>query len=162
MRGLLLFAAGLVAGVLIMQPGKAQQQDKLPGWRLNHVGVFAKDFDESYNFYTKTLGLKEAFSFKDKDGKPTLAYLQINKETFLELAPASGDRMPGLNHVGIWADDLNGTVAALRQRGVKVDDPRTGASKAPLTNVMDPNGVRLELLDFAPESMQRKAIEAWR
>jgi catechol 2,3-dioxygenase-like lactoylglutathione lyase family enzyme len=161
MRGLLLFAAGVIAGVLIMQPGQAQP-DRMPGLRLNHVGVFAKNFDESYNFYTKTLGFREAFSLKDKDGKPTVTYIQINRDTFLELAAATGDRTPGVSHVGILADDLNGTVAALRLRGVKVDDPRTGATKAPLTSVMDPNGIRLELLDFTPESMQRKAIEAWK
>ena len=50
----------------------------------------------------------------------------------------------------------------LRQHGVTLDDPRIGSSKAPLTNVMDPNGVRLELLEFAPESLQRKAIDAWK
>ncbi len=161
MRSLTLFAAGILAGILLMQPS-AGQPAKATGIRLNHVGVFAKDFDESYNFYTKTMGFREAFSFKDKEGKPALAYLQINKDTFLELAPATGDRSPGLNHVGIWADDLKSTVSLLRERGVKVEDPRTGASKAPLTNVTDPNGVRLELLEFAPESMQRKAIDAWK
>ena len=161
MRGLLLFAAGVIAGALIMPSGKAQQ-DRIPGLRMNHVGVYAKNFDESYNFYTKTLGFREAFSLKDKDGKPTITYLQLNQDTFLELAPASGDRTPGLSHVGIRADDLNLTVSALRQRGVKVEDPRTGASKAPLTSVADPNGVRLEILEFAPDSLQRKAIESWR
>ena len=161
MRGWLLFVAGVVAGALIMRPGQAQP-DRMPGIRLNHVGVFAKNFEESYNFYTKTMGFREAFSLKDKDGKPTVTYLQINRDTFLELAQASGDRMPGVSHVGILADDLNGTVAGLRQRGVKVDDPRTGATKAPLTSVMDPNGIRFELLDFGPESMQRKAIDAWK
>jgi hypothetical protein len=45
---------------------------------------------------------------------------------------------------------------------VKVDDPILGVTKAPLTNLIDPNGVRLELLDFAPDSLQRKAIDAWR
>jgi catechol 2,3-dioxygenase-like lactoylglutathione lyase family enzyme len=70
------------------------QEDRIPGLRLNHVGVFAKKFDESYNFYTKTLGFREAFSLKDKDGKPTVTYLQINQDTFLALAPATGDRTP--------------------------------------------------------------------
>jgi catechol 2,3-dioxygenase-like lactoylglutathione lyase family enzyme len=161
MRGLLLFAAGFAAGILIMRPSQAQS-DRIPGIRLNHVGVFAKNFDESYNFYTKTMGFREAFSLKDKDGKPAVTYLQINRDTFLELATASGDRVAGVSHIGILADDLNGTVAMLRQRGVKVDDPRTGATKAPLTSVIDPNGIRLELLDFAPDSLQRKAIESWK
>src|SRR6266581_771537 len=111
MRGLALFAAGLVAGILLMQPIRAQQ-DKAAGWRLNHVGVFAKDYNESLNFYTKTMGFREVFSVKDKDGKPTLTYLQINRDTFLELAPATAERPVGLSHVGIWADDVKGAAAA--------------------------------------------------
>ena len=161
MRGLVLFLAGTVFGIFTTQPSAAPQE-KVTGLRLNHVGMYVKDFDESMNFYTKIMGFREAFSFKDKEGKPTLIYLQINRDTFLELAPASADHPVGLSHVGIWADDLNATVSALRQQGVKVDDPRAATTKAPLTNVIDPNGVKLELLDFAPESLQRKAIDGWR
>ena len=161
MRGLGLFVAGMFLGIFTTQPSAAPQE-KMAGLRLNHVGMYVKDFDESMNYYTKVMGFREAFSFKDKDGKPILAYLQINRDTFLELAPASADRPVGLSHVGIWADDLNATVVALRQRGVKVDDPRAATTKAPLTNVIDPNGVRLELLDYGPESLQRKAMDGWK
>ena len=161
LRGLALFMAGLALGIFTTQPSAAPQE-KVTGLRLNHVGIYVKDFDESLNFYTKTMGFREAFSFKDKEGKPTLVYLQINRDTFLELAPANADRPVGLSHVGIWADDLKTTITALRQRGVKVDDPRVGSTNAPLTNVIDPNGLRLELLDLAPESLQRKAIDGWR
>ncbi len=160
-RSLALFAAGIVFGTFMMQPSAAQQEGS-KGLRLNHVGMYVKNFDESMNFYTKTMGFREAFSFKDKEGKPTLTYLQINKDTFLELAPATAERPVGLSHVGLWADDLNAEVAALRQEGVKVDDPRTATTKAPLTNVIDPNGIRLELVDIAPGSMQRKAIDSWK
>src|ERR1700709_1874452 len=120
--GFSLFAAGVAVGVFLMQPGFAQQNQN-PGLRLNHVGIYTKDFDESMRFYTQTMGFREAFSIKDKDGKPTLTYLQINKDTFLELAPATAERPAGLGHVGIWPDNLNATVAALRQRHIKVDDP---------------------------------------
>ena len=156
-----LFGAGIVVGVLMMQPSAAQSNQN-PGLRLNHVGIYAKDYDESMRFYTKTIGLREAFTIKDKDGKPTLSYLQINKESFLEVAPASAERPAGLSHIGIWPEDLNATVAALRQHGVTVNDPRTGATKTSITNVIDPNGIRLELLDFLPESLPRKAMDAWK
>jgi catechol 2,3-dioxygenase-like lactoylglutathione lyase family enzyme len=156
-----LFAAGVVVGVFLMQPGLAQQNQN-PGLRLNHVGIYTKDFDESMRFYTQTMGFREAFTIKDKDGKPTLAYLQLSKDTFLELAPATADRPVGLSHVGFWPVDLNAAVAALRQRGVKVDDPRTGSTKTSITNVIDPNGVRLELLDFLPGSLPRIAIDSWK
>ena len=156
-----LFAAGVITGMFFMQP-TAAQPNPAPGLRLNHVGIYAKDFDESMRFYTQTIGLREAFTIRDKDGKPTLAYLQINRDTFLELAPATAERPVGLSHVGIWPENLNATVAAFRQRGVKVDDPRTGSTKTSITNVIDPNNVRLELLDFLPDSLPRKAIDSWK
>jgi catechol 2,3-dioxygenase-like lactoylglutathione lyase family enzyme len=161
MRGVVLFIAGTILGIFATQPGAAPQE-KVTGLRLNHVGIYGKDFDESMNFYTKTMGFREAFSLKDKDGKPTLAYLQINRDTFLELAPATADRPVGVSHIGIWADDLNTTVTVLRQRGVKMEDTRSGATKSVLTNINDPNGVRLELLEYPPESLQRKAIDGWK
>ena len=76
-----LFAAGVGVGVFLMQPGAAQQNQN-PGLRLNHVGIYAKDYDESMRFYTKTVGLREAFTIKDNAGKVTLTYLQINRDTF--------------------------------------------------------------------------------
>lgn len=161
MRGLALFVAGIGFGVFTMQPSAAPEE-KVAGLRLNHVGMYVRDFDESMNFYTKTMGFREVFSFKDKEGKPTLTYLQIDRDTFLELAPASADHPVGFSHMGIWADDLKTTVTALRQRGVKLDDPRTGFTNAPLTNVIDPNGLRLELLEYPPASLQRKAIDGWK
>lgn len=161
MRGMMLFLAGTIFGIFATQPGAAPQ-DKSVGLRLNHFGIYTKDFDESMNFFTKTMGFREAFSLRDKDGKPTLAYLQINRDTFLELAPATADRPVGFSHVGLWSDDLNKTVTVLRERGVKLDDPKAGATKAPLTNMIEPNGVRLELLEYPPESLQRKAINGWK
>src|SRR5271165_1022017 len=147
-----IFAAGMGMGAFLIQSGAAQEK-RIPGLRLNHVGIYVKDFDESMRFYTEIMGFPEAFTIKDQNGKPTLAYLQINRDQFLELAPATAERPVGLSHIGIWPEDLNATVAALRQRGVKLDDPRTGATKTSITNATDPNGVRLELLDFLPDSL---------
>jgi catechol 2,3-dioxygenase-like lactoylglutathione lyase family enzyme len=159
--GFSLFAAGVTVGMFLMQPGFAQQNQN-PGLRLNHVGIYTKDFDESMRFYTQTLGFREAFSIKDKDGKPTLTYLQLGKDTFIELAPATAERPAGLSHIGFWPVNLNAAVAALRQRGVTVADPRTGSTKTSITNVTDPSGVRLELLDFLPGSLPRIAIDSWK
>lgn len=159
--GITLFIAGVMVGVFLMRPADAQQGPN-PGLRLNHVGIYAKDYDESMRFYTQTIGLKEAFTIKGQDGKPTLSYLQISKDTFLEIAPATAERPAGLSHIGIWPENLSATVAALRQRGVKVDDPRTGATKTSITNAIDPNGIRLELLDFLPDSLPRKAMDSWK
>jgi catechol 2,3-dioxygenase-like lactoylglutathione lyase family enzyme len=160
-RGAVLFIAGLVVGIFATQPSAAPQE-KPAGMRLNHFGIYVKDFDESMNYFTKTMGFRVAFSLKDKDGNPNLAYLQINRDTFLELAPATVDRPVGFSHVGLWADDLNKTVTVLRERGVKMEDVRTLSTKAPLTNMIEPNGVRFELLEYPPDSLQRIAMDSWK
>ncbi|MGA2881982.1 MAG: VOC family protein [Bryobacteraceae bacterium] len=155
------FAAGIGVGAFLMQPGRAQTTP-VSGLRLNHVGIYVKDFDESMRFYTQTMGFREAFTIKNSDGKPVLAYLQITRDTFLELAPATAERPAGLSHIGIWPEDLTATVAALRSHGVMVADPRTGSTKTSITNVIDPNGVRLELVDFLAGSLPKKAIDDWK
>jgi len=144
-----------------MQPGHAQTNQG-SGLRLNHVGIYVKDFDESMRFYTQTMGFHEAFTIKDPNGKPVLAYLQITRDTFLELAPSTAERPVGLSHIGMWPEDMSATVAILRERGVKVADPRTGSTKTSITNVTDPNGVRLELVDFLAGSLPRKAMDDWK
>lgn len=157
-RGSALFLAGTIVGIFAMQPS-ALSQKKMSGMKLNHFGIYVKDLNESTNFYTKKMGFGEAFSFKDPAGKPVV-YLYINGDTFLELTPADAEHAAGFSHAGLWADDLESTVASIRQQGVKVEDIHLGATKAPLANMYDPNGVRLELLAFPPESLQGKALAA--
>jgi catechol 2,3-dioxygenase-like lactoylglutathione lyase family enzyme len=160
LRGSALFLTGAVVGIFMMQPA-ALSQKKSAGLRLNHIGLFVKDLDESTAFYTKKMGFREAFTFKDAAGKPVV-YLQINHDTFLEMTPADADHPAGVSHAGILADDVQSTVASLKQEGVKIEDVHVGSTKAPLANMYDPNGVRLELLSYPPESLQGKAIAAWK
>ena len=54
-----------------------------------------------------------------------------------------------------------GVAARLKRASVKVAQLRVGRTKATVAEVEVPDGVNVELLQFGPESMQRKAIEAW-
>jgi len=168
MRGFALFVAGVGMGILLMQSVLAQKgaQNGAPsdtGMKLNHVAIFAKNFDAEVAYYTKSMGFREAFSFREPNGAPILTYLQINRDTFLEIQPATTEHPAGFSHVGIEMTDAKATVAQLRRAGVKVDDvtrsPRSGAL---LTNETDPEGIRTELLEFGPASRQRKAMNAWK
>lgn len=156
-----LFAAGVAVGAYLMQPSAAQQAPP-SDLRLNHVGLFVEDFDESFRYYTQILGLREAFTIRDPAGNPTLAYLHITRDTFLEIAPASAERPVGINHVGIWPENFDHTITTLRGRGAAISDPRTGSTGSRLANVTDPDGVRLELVDFPAGSATRNAIDSYR
>ena len=45
---------------------------------------------------------------------------------------------------------------------LKVEDVHLGGTKALFSNTVEPNGVRLELLSYPPDSLQRKAMNAWK
>jgi catechol 2,3-dioxygenase-like lactoylglutathione lyase family enzyme len=162
MRGVVLFIAGLIVGTLTMRPSAAQEFTPNTGLKLNHVGLNAKDFQETLNFYTKTMGFREAFTLRGPDGKPNLSYIQISRDTFLELAPAGADRPAGLTHFSFQADDVNATVERLRQLGVEIEDPRVSRTSTLLTAVLDPNGIRFEIAQLPEDSLPRKAMESWK
>lgn len=151
-----LIAVGAVLGSVFTSQLAARQA---PGVRMNHVGVSVTNFDESVRYYTETLGFREAYRLRDEKGNPTMSYIQISRETFLEVAPATANRPAGLSHVGIEADDIKATVTRLRGAGAQLTEPRFAANTGvTLANATDPNGIRVEFLELHPDSMQRKAI----
>jgi catechol 2,3-dioxygenase-like lactoylglutathione lyase family enzyme len=161
MRTSLVFVMGLLLGSAIAT-GIAQET-RLPGTNyVNHVAISVQNFDEAFNFYTQKMGFREAFTVKDAQGKPTLAYVQASQNTFIELQQANAQRAPGLNHYGLHVQDLKGVVAKLKERGVKVDDIRVRPDDASVANATDPNGIRIEMFEFGPGSPQGKAIASWK
>ena len=152
----------LGAAVTTVSTGLAQS-GRLPGLNgVNHVGISVEHFDEALAFYTQKMGFTEAFVVRDDQGQPVLAYLQVSRNTFLELLPATAARRPGLDHVGLHVKDIRTTIATLKQRGVTVEEPRTGRTRSVIANATDPGGVRLELSELGPESLQRKAMDGWK
>ena len=161
MRTTLVFVMGLLMGAAI-SPILAQSS-KLPGENyVNHVGIAYENFDEAFTFYTQKMGFAEAFTVKDPQGKPTLAYVQANRNTFVELQQANANRRPGLNHYGLHVADLKSVVSTLKQRGVMVDDVRVRPDDSSVANATDPAGIRIEMFEFGPGSPQGKAIAAWK
>ncbi len=160
LRGSALFLAGTLTGMFLMQTAWSQQKP-MPGMHLNHFGMYVKDLDASTEFYTKKLGFRKAFTFMDADHK-LVVYLQLNRDTFLELSQAGPGRPLGFSHGGIVVDDIEKSVNLLRQEGVKVEDVHLGMTKAQIANMWDPDNVRLELSAYPPESLQGKAIASWK
>jgi len=160
MRSVLLFVSGILVA-LGVQAIVAQSPNRgIVG--LNHVGISVPNLDQAVAYYTKTMGFPEAFRNLDDKGKPTLVYVQISKNTFLELLPAGPDRPPGLNHFGVVVDKMTDATAMFKQRGANVAEIRLSGTKAILSNVTDPNGVRMELLELPPESSHRQAMDRWK
>lgn len=160
MKSAVLFFAGIAVGLTI-QAAFAQNQNRgVVG--LNHVALSVPNLDEAVTYYTKTMGFPEAFRSKDENGQTALVYVQISKNTFVELQPANPQRPPGINHFGVHVENMGAAVAMFKQRGANVTDPRVSATKAVLSNITDLNGVRIELAELPAESLHRQAMERWK
>jgi catechol 2,3-dioxygenase-like lactoylglutathione lyase family enzyme len=161
MRTSLVFSIGLLVGSMLA-PGLAQEQ-RLPGDNyVNHVAIAVDNFEDAFTFYTEKMGFREAFTVKGADGKPALAYVQVSRNTFVELQQANATRKAGLNHFGLHVQNLTNVVAALKARGVPVEEPRVRPDDSSVANATDPNGIRIEMFEFGPGSPQGKAIAAWK
>jgi hypothetical protein len=106
----LLFASIVLFGVFGLQSSSAQQTAP-GGLRLSVVGVGTKDYADTLNFYTKVLGFRPAFTFSP-NGKTTFTYLQLSRDTFLELQERPSDP-PVLTHIHMQTDDADAVVARL-------------------------------------------------
>src|SRR4030095_661498 len=160
MRSLMLFAAGLFAG---LAGHVAMAQNASSGVvMMNHVGINVPSIAEAVTYYTQKMGYKEAFRVFDDKGQPRLVYMQISKNTFLELNPAKAQRPAGFTHYGLHGENVAEAVAMFRQRGVMVSDTNASDTKAILANITDPYMGRIELAQLPPESLHYKAIQSWK
>jgi catechol 2,3-dioxygenase-like lactoylglutathione lyase family enzyme len=139
---------------------------------LNVVGVAAKDVPESAKFYQDVLGFRVAFTFGPADPQRVNAYYQASRDTFLELQPAGANLPPGMTHFHLLTSDLDGTIARLKQAGLTAaagNAPGTmgqtvgvnAGAKVKNVNMFDPDGIRIELNEYIPESLPKKAVESW-
>ena len=78
---------------------------------------------EAAAFYTEKMGFKEAFRNSDAQGNPTAIYLQISKNTFLELQQANAQRPAGVNHFGLEAPNIKTAVALFKSARCDGDRP---------------------------------------
>ena len=160
MRTSVVFLVGLLLGSAISTV--LAQGNRLPGTTsVNHVAMSVDNFDEALAFYTQKMGFREVLNMKNDQNQPTLAFVQASRDTFLELAPSNANRPAGITHFGLLVEDMNGTVAALRQRGVMVTDPRSVGNQWMVANVTAPGGIRIELTQLGPDSVPMKASGSW-
>jgi catechol 2,3-dioxygenase-like lactoylglutathione lyase family enzyme len=162
MRGFAFFIAGALVGGLAVQAAIAQNQSPNHGVvALNHVGIIVPDLDKAVTYYTKTLGFPEAFRQNDASGKVQLVYVQISKNTFVELQPANG-RPLGVSHFGLHVENVKDAVGMFKSRGADVAAINLSGTKAILSNINAPDGIRIELAELPPESLHRQAMERWK
>ncbi len=160
MRGLYLFIGGILVGLAVQMATAQNQNRDIVG--VNHVGISVDNLDEAITYYTETLGFPEAFRVVNDAGQIALVYVQVSQNTFVELQPANPQRPPGINHFGVHVENMAAVTEMFKERGAEVTEIRLSSTNAVLSNVIDLNGIRMELAELPPESLHRQAMERWR
>lgn len=129
---------------------------------LAHVCFVVRDLKVSEDFFCNKLGLKPAFDFIDDKGQRFGLYVHAGERTFIELfqgelaQPADGQ---SFKHICLEVDDINRTVADMKAHGVQVTEVKKGSDNSWQAWLADPDGNRIELHGYTPQSKQMPWIK---
>jgi glyoxylase I family protein len=124
---------------------------------LAHACFTVVDLDRAISFYRDGLGLKEAFDFVDDNNRRYGVYLHVGGRNFIELFEGKLDERAvkqSYQHICLEVDDIEATVAVLQDRGIEVSPIKMGRDHAYQAWITDPDGNRIELHHYTPESWQ--------
>ena len=58
--------------------------------------------------------------------------------------------------------NIAAATAMFKARGAAVGETNLSGTKAILSNIVEPNGIRMELAELPPELLHRQAVQRWR
>ncbi|GGQ36104.1 lactoylglutathione lyase [Actinomadura coerulea] len=121
--------------------------------RMLHLGLRVTDLERSLAFYT-ALGYIEIGGVPDTDfGSLTMLRLPDDPFVSLELVhdPARPVEDTGaVNHLVVQVDDLDAAIADLAVKGVVAEPPADLGSGLRTSWLTDPDGYRIELVQWPP------------
>jgi lactoylglutathione lyase len=121
-----------------------------------HTMIRVNDLEESVNFYTKLLGMRELRRTDVPDGKYTLAFVGYGDEalsTVLELTYNYGtdhyEQGTAFGHLALGVKDIKKTCEELRKAGAKIvrEPGPVKFGKTVIAFIEDPNGYKIELIE---------------
>lgn len=121
--------------------------------QIAHLCIHTSDLDATERFYCKVLGLQKRFNF-EKDGSPFGFYAHIGSNTFLEVFLGKKGPHGAIQHLALQTSDIDADIEHLKAHGVAVGEKKIGADGTWQVWLEDPNGVKIELHQYTPESMQ--------
>ena len=148
----------LLLGTLVAAASTADQPKRPRILGVAHMSLNVTDLAKSRAFYKNFLGYGEPYALKGDDGSDRVAFIKINENQYLELAPGAPKQDGHLNHISIYTDSAAQMRDYLASRGVKVPEKvgkgRIGNSNF---NIVDPDGHTVEVVQYEPDSWTVKA-----
>ena len=128
---------------------------------IAHVCYGVSDLEASIAFYCDKLGLEPAFDFRRPDGTKFGQYIHAGGRCFIELFVGDVQGTvegQSYRHLCLEVEDIEYSVATLRERGVEVTDIKMGSDNAQQAWITDPDGNRIELHGYTNNSKQLRYI----
>lgn len=127
------------------------------GMRIIHAGFVVKDREAMDHFYKDILGFRVYWSGGMKDGETDWVDMQVPDGTdwieyMLNVDPKADAKELGvMNHIGLGVADVRAAAKELEKNGVKLnEEPEIGRDGKWRLNLYDPDGTRVELMEFTP------------
>ena len=130
---------------------------------IAHVCYIVSDIHTSINFYCQHLGMRPAFEFRNEQNELSGIYLLVGERNFLELfqgSPVQPTIQPSYSHLCLEVNDIDATVNDLRANGIECSAPcRPEGDMSWQSWITDPDGNRIELHAYTPESKQVQSLQ---
>jgi catechol 2,3-dioxygenase-like lactoylglutathione lyase family enzyme len=132
--------------------------EPLPITGISHIAFRVSDLEAARKFYTGLLGMPEAFQMKREDGTTGIAFLQVNDDQYIELAPGlpAGENVR-VSHVSLITSDAPKLHAMLTARGQQPSEVKQGRDGNRAFRLTDTEGNILEFTEYLPGSWHSNA-----
>lgn len=124
--------------------------------KIHHIALSVRSLENSSDFYKNILGFIEIKRFERKDlgGKSVflrlgdvkiemwqLANQKANKDDFSDL------NVLGIKHIAFEVENIEEKYKELKSKGIRISEPKIGASGKRYCFLKDPDGFPLELYE---------------
>jgi catechol 2,3-dioxygenase-like lactoylglutathione lyase family enzyme len=125
--------------------------------RIIHAGFIVHDRAATEHFYKDILGFRPYWHGGMKDDQTDWVSMQVPDGTdwlefMVNVSPDADQRLRGImNHIAIGVTDIHAAQQQLIKNGVKLtEEPHIGRGGKWQLNVYDPDGTRVEFMEFKP------------
>ena len=112
---------------------------------IQHVHVKTKDPSQTMKFYIDNLGATYVAEIPGRGHRVNLHGLTLNITTLI--SAQNHEQHYGIEHIALDTDDYSGTMAKLRDNGVRVLEELIRTAIVPLVNRLAADGAQIELIE---------------
>jgi methylmalonyl-CoA/ethylmalonyl-CoA epimerase len=129
--------------------------------RIDHVAILVDDLDKTLAFWRDGLGMEMSHMEDVPAEKSMVAFLPVGGSEVELVKPTTDDsglsrylekRGPGMHHICLEVDDIEGMLESLKQKGIQLinETPMTGSGgkRYAFVHPKSANGVMVELYEL--------------